>query len=967
MGNVRIGVLGPLEVSVGGRAVEVPPGRRRAVLACLVIRHGRPVAADTLIEAAWGDELPRDPHAALHTVLSRLRAVVGEVLRHDGPDGYVLDVPPEAVDAGAFEARLAEARQAGPKGAARLLEEALALWRGPPYGELGDAPFAMVEAQRLTALRADATERLAALAVDDGDPVGAIGLTEALLAEEPFRERAVEVLVTALYRDGRQADALAVCRTHRARMAEGLGLDPGPGLRRLEQQVLGHDVPEAPRSRPPVWLDTSAALIGREDELADLVSAVLANRLTVVTGPGGVGKSRLAAEALPLLHERLGLPASVTELVAVGDGGVALAVADALGLRPGAGSEAADAVVDRLEATGGLLVIDNCEHVLEEVAALARRLVARCGDVRVLATSRRRLGVESEQVLPLVPLAVPASGDHPGQGTTSAVRLVADRVRRRRPAFVITPDNAACVGELCRRLDGLPLALEIAASRVAARGVDEVLARLGVDGPAGGGVDGLEDVVAWSYRLLTPQHRGLLEALSVFAGDFTTEQARGLVARLPVPSGVSGLPPSDVAPALAELVESSLVACHAHADGMRHRLLEIVRAFAAARLHESGRSDEVHLAHAEWVARTAAGVAADWPHVDGALIDARLRAAAPEMVTAIRWALAADRLDLAAGIAGAVGSCLHWTPGIELGDLFQEVAERGAAAPGPALAEGVGTGAFLAAEHGDLERADRLAGAAVRMADDEPVVPLLALAVAAMYRGEPEATDWFARLARHPTHLADAHASMALDACYHRDLDTAREHVAVAIAAGSSCADASRAFALFAAGEIALTQDDRHGAALLRRAIREADRVGAEQVGRVARVALLAATTRGGDPAEAVDLALSLVADLATKGAWPQLWTALRLCSELLVVHERPAEAAFVLEATRVGSSAPPLMGEDVDRYDDLTGQLEDRLGPSALGGIRRLAVATPREQVVRRTEVVLREISGSRGSPTGR
>lgn len=944
---MHIAVLGSLEVSVDGALVGVPPGRRRRVLACLTAHRGHPVSGDALVEAAWGDDLPGDPHAALHTVISRLRTVVGEAIVSAGPAGYALDVPADAVDAAEFEDRLARADRAGPKGAAHLLEEALALWRGPAYAELGDAPFVMVEAMRLTGLRADATERLAALAVDAGDPVSAVGLTEALLAEEPFRERAVEILVTALYRDGRAADSLAECRRYRTRLVRELGLDPGPALVRLEQQVLGHDLPDAPRSRPPVWLDTSAAFIGREDELADLVAAVLHNRLTVVTGPGGVGKSRLAAEALPLLHGRLALPASVTELAAVTDGDVALAVAAALGLRPEAGSDAADAVVDRLEASGGLLVIDNCEHVVDEVAALVRRVVTRCRDVRVLATSRRRLGVDSEQVVPLTPLTVPGV-DGGGRDLTASARLLAHRVRRLSPTFALTPDNSSQVGELCRRVDGLPLALELVAARVATRGLAGVLEPLA----DAGGVDGLEDVVAWSYRLLTPAQQTLLSWLSVFAGDFTTEEVRGVAAHLP-----GG---GDVGRDLAELVESSLVVCHDHGSGMHHRLLVIVRGFAADRLRGSGRVDEVHLAHATWVADVAAGIATDWPHLDGAVVDARLRAAAPEMVTAIRWALDAGRTELAARIAADVASCLHWTPGVELRSLFTEVAERGVASPGPGVAGGVGAGAFFAAERGDLLHAREWAQAAVRMAEREvPTSALLALAVAAMYDGDDEgAVRWFTRMAEDPRLLVEGRTSLALNACYHEDMDTAREHLGVALAAGASAADASYAFARYAAGEIALAEDLHRGAVLLREAAEAADRAGAEQVGRVARVALLAALTRGGARDEAVALAGWLVADLMAKGAWPQLWTALRMTAELLARSGRSAEAAFVLEASIRADSAPPLVGEDVHRYAALKEDLSGRLGAAAVVGIHGLAAATPRAQVARRVEAALLDLA---------
>ena len=950
MGNVRIGVLGPLEVNVGGRPVEVPPGRRRAVLACLVIHHGHSVSSDELIEAAWGEHLPLDAHAALHTVVSRLRAVLGDVLQHDGPAGYHLDLPPHAVDAEEFLDLLERADTAGAKGAARLLEDALGLWRGPPYGELGDAPFATTEAMRLAALRADATERLAALAVDAGEPVTAIGLVEALLAEEPFRERAVEVLVTALYRGGRAADALAALREFRTRLADELGLDPGPGLRRLEQQVLGQDLPEEPRPRPPAWLDTSAAFIGREDEQADLVAAVVRNRLTVVTGPGGVGKSRLAAEALPVLHDRLNLPASVTELAPVTDGGVALAMATSLGLRPSSPEEAEDAVVDRLEASGGLVVIDNCEHVLDEVSAVVGRVVARCRDARVLATSRHRLGVDSELVLPLTPLAVPDEGDGHGAGVAASVRLVADRVRRISPSFAITADAEAQVGNLCRRLDGLPLALELVAARIGSRGLADVVD--GLSEPVAG-VDGLEGVVAWSHRLLTPPQQDLLMYLSVFTGEFAAREVRGLATHLPDP-------PGDIDADLAELVESSLVSRREDGVETRYGLLVTVRDVVAGWLRESGRSDRVHEAHAAWVRQLTSGILADWQHADGSVLAARLDDAVPEMVTALRWSLRVGRLDVAAAIGADVASCVHWTPTVELRSLMIEVAERAVAQPHPGLAGGVGAGAFTLVERGDLPGARRLARAALQMAgeDAEPMTAVLTLAVSAIYSGDRESSlRWFSQLAEMPGMLADANASLALSACYHDDLEGAREHIGIALAAGACGSEATFAFAHYAAGEIALTEDLDRGAALLRRAAQEADRVGAEQVGRVSRVALLAALTRDGHHDGAIALAARLLSDLSAKGAWPQLWTTLRITAELLADCGRPAEAAFVL----AGSTAPvgpQVVGRDVERYEHLGSDLAHRLGGPAWAGIHRLAVSTPRTHLVDRAEATLGAIA---------
>src|SRR5690625_3218300 len=353
---------------------------------------------DTLTEAAWGDALPRDPHGALHTVLSRLRSQLGDPLLEHGPAGYRLVMPPEAADAEQFESLLTDARSASPARARELLEQAASLWRGPAYGEYADAPFARAAAARLEGLRKDATEAHAAACIECGDPAAAIAVLTPLLAEDPFREHAVELAVTARYQAGRQADALEVLREHRTLLREELGLDPAPALVELEQRILGHRLPQTASRAPgpPGWLDTSTAFIGREDDLADLVDAVATNRVTGVTGPGGVGKSRLAAEALLPLHERLGLPIAVVELATVRTGQAVRAVATSLRLRTE--SDDLAELIDYLAAVPHLLVLDNCEHLREEVAGAVPTPARRCPAAPVPAPPRRRLAARPHRV-----------------------------------------------------------------------------------------------------------------------------------------------------------------------------------------------------------------------------------------------------------------------------------------------------------------------------------------------------------------------------------------------------------------------------------------------------------------------------------------------------------------------------------------------------------------------------------------
>jgi len=413
MPELRFGVLGALEVHVDGRSREIPAGRQRAVLTCLLAHAGRPVSPDVLVEAAWGEALPEDPARALRTVLSRLRTQLGQDAIRLDPAGYRLAAT--LTDAGEFTELVERARTADPAVARDLLGRALALWRGPAYGEYADTPLISTVAEHLDRLRRDAVEAHASALAETGEPAAAVAGLEELLVEQPFRESALELLVRALYHAGRQAEALDRLRAYRALLAEELGLDPSPALSELEARILGHELaaPRTATAGPPAWLDTSTAFIGREDELADLVAAVPGNQVTVVTGPGGVGKSRLAAESLPLLHHRLGLPISVVELAGVTRGGAGAALAAGPGLR-GEADAGTEELVEFLIAVPHLLVLDNCEHLLPELAPLVTTIARRCRDVRVLATSRHRLGVTTELLLPLAPLRLPDPGTTTG-------------------------------------------------------------------------------------------------------------------------------------------------------------------------------------------------------------------------------------------------------------------------------------------------------------------------------------------------------------------------------------------------------------------------------------------------------------------------------------------------------------------------------------------------------------------------
>lgn len=964
MVDLRFGVLGPIEAWRDGARVAVPPGRRRAVLACLLVHVGRPVAADALVEAAWGDALPADPRSALRTVLSRLRALLGERTIRADAAGYTLDVPAAAVDAHRFESLRSRADEA-PRDAVRLLDEALALWRGPAYAEFADREFATVEAQRLDRLRLEAAEASASAALAAGDPRGAAARLEPLLAEQPFREHAMELLLTALYGMGDHAGALARYRDYRARLAGELGLDPSPALREMESRILAHDLARPPRGRAAAgtapWVDTSAAFVGRDTEIAELVDAVAECRLVTVTGVGGVGKTRTVAEAMPAIAERLGTPITVVQLAPVTGGRVEAAAAEALGLHRPAGSARAG-IVEHLRVSPGVLVLDNCEHVLAEAAALAGAVVTRCPSARVLATSRHRLGTPSERLLPLQPLPAPDAGTNPDRMKLAAsVRLLGDRVRRLQPAFGVHGGNVAVVADICRRVDGLPLALELAASHIAVLGPEPVRDRLAADGPAHldeRGEQNLHALIDWSYRLLSPAEQEMLALLTVFPADFDLEAVEGLTAAFP--GWPDGRP---VTGTLSALAESSMLATRLGERAAGYRMLAIVHAFAAARLRDTGQETAARRAYLRWVRRWTERAAADCAGPDSVEAFARLRRRRSDIERALRWAVEAGETSEAARLAAAVQLCLHWQPGAEAGELTAELARRCAASEptsgaGPGSALGVAAGACAVTHAGDTEQGRELAAVALASATTarERYLAHLALGIAGMYRGDmEESARWWRAIVDMddvpPAYRASARTSLALTACYRGDLPEARREAELAVlGAQSSGAVSVHAFALYALGE---AETGERKTELLAAAADKADLVGATHVGQVARVARLAALVRTGRHGEALDLVAPLLDSTRRAGAWPQMWTTMRILAELLAARERPHEAALLLAAADAADTAPPVTGDDVARYAELAAALRERLGDDTVTGIAGLARDLPRAQLAERARAI--------------
>ncbi|MFD8479725.1 ATP-binding protein [Kitasatospora sp. NPDC059673] len=601
-----------------GTPIALGGARLRALLAALALRQGRPVPAELLADEVWAQEPPQDAAAALQTLVGRLRRTVGRAEIGSGPAGYWLTGP--HTDVAEFQRLAADGVRAladgDPAAAADRLTAALALWRGPALADLPDrtAPAARLEAQREDARRHRLTAQLA---------LGRAAEVTAELAElcrdHPLDEQLQALQLRALRAAGRTAEALSRYEEIRRTLADRLGTDPGPELRALHRELLTI-TPEPPRvPAPPVAATTGnlrpgrTSFVGREGELATVAGALTAGRLTTLTGPGGSGKTRLSVEAGRREQDTANWPGGVwqVELAPLDDpAAVPDAVAAALGLREtvlhtggtvaevieGGRKDPVRRVVDHLGRRRILLLLDNCEHLVQAAADLADRLLADCPGVTVLATSREPLGVPGETVLPVEPLPDPA-----------ALRLLAERGAAARPGFRTDEDPEACA-ELCRRLDGLPLAIELAAARL--RGLtprqlaDRLDSRFALL-TAGSRTllprqQTLRAVVDWSWDLLGPREHAVLRRLSVFAGGCTLEAAEAVLADTEVPR-------TEVADLLLSLVDKSLLVAGL-GEQPRYWMLETIHEYAAERLAEAaetGAADR-HTRHYRELARTTA-------------------------------------------------------------------------------------------------------------------------------------------------------------------------------------------------------------------------------------------------------------------------------------------------------------------------------------------------------------------------
>jgi predicted ATPase/DNA-binding SARP family transcriptional activator len=945
--GITVGVLGPVELRRDDEVVPLAGVPQRVVLARLALAGRRVVPAADLIEALWESGPPENAVGNLHSYVSRLRRHAGaDVIRRE-PGGYRLDLPEGSVDSEQVAGLARTARGQDPEPAAAILAAALAMWRGEPLADLADRLVFAPEVARLAELRRHLREEWLDRRIAAGSAAETLPEIEALVTAEPLRERSHLLLMHALHVTGRTPEALTVARAYRARLADGHGVDPSPAMDSLQQRILADDPALRPPSRPQGGsgrergavtggrADRAGAahaddrlrpdgaggdaeqsrgvpprrrpdrFIGRREELAAVRTALAAGPVTTLVGPGGVGKTRLMSEALTGDE----LVVELAERSVPAD--VAAAVAGALGLRTAPRGGVA-ALAERLGTMPATLVLDNCEHLLEPVRALVTELIARCPGLRVLATSRQRLDVAGERVLRIGPL--PAADQ---------VALFCDRAALLRADFTGDARARELAGEICRLVDGLPLAVELAARRESVFGLVHLRDRLGaglnVLDPARGGdrSTAVSATVEWSYRLLDPAARRLLDRLAVCRGGFTLDALPHVAATADrgVAPGESDTVPvnGDAEALLAELVDASLV----NADPPRYRLLETVRLVGLGHLGPDGER-RARDAHARWMLALA-----------GEMVD-RCRVRDPWTYPAMRRELA----NLQEALAWLTEGGGDRDEGARLAAMLAVI---GADSPDPGLTEqlarlapprvesdsdilrafAAGTGEWL---RGHLPEADRLLTAALdRMPGDHPLRwgVLLIRISNGMFAGHPDtvradaeriATDtgapaWARATGICCSALMDAYGGDP--AAGRRWLERYAAHLDTEHLDG---------FVPFTRGEMLAGDDPARALAWYDRSIAASSRVNLIYTGHVARVGRAAALIRLGRLAEAVGDCRTVLLAVRSANMTAQVWTMIRLIAELLAALGDAEPAAALATAADADPLAPAVMGRDRDR-----------------------------------------------------
>jgi predicted ATPase/DNA-binding SARP family transcriptional activator len=607
--RVQIGMLGPFEVrrDDGGLA-DVPGARLRGLLIVLALKPGHVVPKASLVDWIWGEHPPADATNALQRLVSRLRKALPDGVVEGQTDGYRLRVEPDAVDAVRFERLVIAGRARTEDGSrrVRLLREALELWRGAAMQDVGLQDSGAFDAAvvRLEGLRLTATEERVDAEVTFGRGAEVVTELTDLVAAHPVRERLVAALMRALVATGRHSEALLVYQRAREALADALGVDPSPELAALHVALLRGELGRREETRKTNLRAELTTFVGKDADVAAVRELIAEHRLTTLIGPGGSGKTRLATETARTLLGDLPDGAWLVELAAIGAGGdVAQSTLAGLGLRDallgGApNAELTDRLIAAIREREALLILDNCEHVIESAAAFAHRVLGECRRLRILATSREPLGITGEALWLVEPLALPdAYPSRAEMESSPAVQLLRDRAGAVRRDLAVDARTLSTMVRVCRALDGMPLAIELAAASLRTMSIDQLAHRLddrfrlltSGSRTALPRHKTLRAVVDWSWELLTDAERMVLRRLSAFSGGASLEAAE----RVCVGGAVEQ---EQVLELLTSLAEKSLLLTAGNA-APRYRMLGTIKEYAGHRLAEAGESDLARHAH----------------------------------------------------------------------------------------------------------------------------------------------------------------------------------------------------------------------------------------------------------------------------------------------------------------------------------------------------------------------------------
>ena len=966
---VQVRVLGPLEVHRAGRPCPIGSPLQRRLLTALAIAAGAPVAIERLIDQLWEDAPPPAARNSLQSHVARLRGLIGGDTILTRPPGYALDLERVTIDAVDFELAVARARSQlaeNPAAAALTLRASLSEWRGVAHAGFAE-DLARGESLRLENLRIDARGLLAEAYLLAGDGPAALETLTRLQGDVPLREDVTLAAAGALHAVERTNEALELLRTHRSLVNDELGLDPGPAVTDLENRLLrGEPAPDLDRtdvvrgrSRPlanrtelapseatrPPYLGT--ATLGRHEEQQHVSRALAATRLVTLVGPGGVGKTRLATVVAQQGSRTSELGVAWVDLATATDpADVAPLVIECLGLTS-PDRAAADTAATALARFQGLAVLDNCEHVLDRVAEIVQLALASDDGTRILATSRERLDVAGEQVVHVPPFQVPyprsASDEDP------AVRLFQERLTDTGGDAA----TAAQAAEVAAAVDGLPLAIELAAARAATVPIEELLARLdrhvgllsGSRRRHGERHRTLANVISWSYDLLSDRDRAVFRRASVFASSFRLADAERVCAG-------EGLSSSDVVDAVARLVETSMLT---RVGAGRYRLLEPLRWFGRERMGEGREAQATSTRHRALVLALTDRADAELTGPGEVAVISELEEALPDLRAVHGRAVSEGDLATVARMTGRLhrfayaqgrGDVLAWGGHLVEGDaadLDQDERLRAIAASVPA-----------AVWHDDIDEAVRRTRLYVDRLDDRAADPWSRVTLAEtladlhMARGELAAAvavyERGVELARRCEHIGLTSymvSGLSIAVGFHGDRSRAtllaREASELARTAGAPTAASLAAYAL---GEALFEVDPDQALEAFETAVTTASRARAPFFEAIARTADVALRGRYGDPAEAFVRYRAALGIWSETGADGMAITTLRNLVVLLSRTGADTDALTLYTASERLASRPSY-GPEAERLR------------TAVTSVRRRLSTTEREQAEQRAAAV--------------